>query len=197
MKRTAIMIATLLTIVLTVGCTATEAYEPSEVKSETDSKSDDSDIEETAEMSKDVGILPTAEEPNANSTDSDSVKADGCPPLAAPEALDDLSEKQPEPAQEPVPTPITAEATSPVFDAGSVIANASAQIGGFMTRDNGAATGMGWFTFSFSVYDSMDKMSADLTAVMQQEHDLYGNTWFDIEYLGENNGWHTFKLYRA
>ena len=66
-----------------------------------------------------------------------------------------------------------------------------------MTRDNGAATGMGWFTFSFSAYDSMDKMSTDLTAVMQQEHDLYGNTWFDIEYLGENNGGHTFKLYRA
>lgn len=196
MKRTAIMIATLLTIVLTVGCAATEADEPGYVKSETDSISDNTAIEEIAEMSEDVGIPPVSEEPDTHSSDSDSVEADVCPPQAA-EGYDEPSEIQPEPAQESVPTPITTEPTRPLFDAGSVIANAAAQIGGFMTRDNGAATGMGWFTFSFSVYDSMDKMSADLTEVMQQEHDLYGNTWFDIEYLGENNGWHTFKLYRA
>lgn len=197
MKRTAIMIATLLTIVLTVGCAATEADELEKVTSETSSISDNTAIEETAEMSEDVGIPPISEEPDTHSSDSDSVETESCPPLAAPEEYDNPSEKQPEPAQESVPTLITAELTRPAFDAGSVIANASAQIGGFMTRDNGAATGMGWFTFSFSVYDSMDKMSADLTAVMQQEHDLYGNTWFDIEYLGENSGYHTFKCYRA
>ena len=56
---------------------------------------------------------------------------------------------------------------------------------------------MGYFTFSFSVYDSMDKMIADLTAVMRQEHDLYGNTWFDLAYLGESGGYHTFQCYRA
>ena len=196
MKRTAIMIATLLTIVLTVGCAATEADEPEKVTSETSSISDNTAIEETAEMSEDVGIPPISEEPDTHSSDSDSVETESCPPLAA-EGYDEPSEIQPEPAQESVPTSITTEPVQPAFDAGTVIANASAQIGGFMTRDNGAATGMGWFTFSFSVYDSMDKMSADLAAVMQQEHDLYGNTWFDIKYLGENNGGHTFKLYRA
>jgi len=110
------------------------------------------------------------------------------------------SEAVPEPTPEPAPEPapeVAPEPTRPPFDAATVINGAAAQISSFMTRDNGPATGMGYFTFSFSVYDSMDKMISDLTVIMQQEQTLYGNTWFDLAYLGESGGFHTFQCYRA
>ena len=96
----------------------------------------------------------------------------------------------PQPAPEPEPP------AAPVFDAGTVIALADAQISG-MQRVNGAEQGMGSFTHSFSVSQTQESIAADLAGILLQERDLYGNTYYDIVYCGESGGYHTFRCYRA
>ena len=56
---------------------------------------------------------------------------------------------------------------------------------------------MGSFTHSFSVSQSQESIAAGLAAIMAQERDLYGNTYYDIVYCGESGGYHTFRCYRA
>lgn len=101
-----------------------------------------------------------------------------------------------EPSPEPQPISEPQPPARPAFDAGTVIGMACSQIGG-MTRVNGAEQGMGSFTHSFGTGETQESIAAGLAAVLAQERDLYGNTYYDIVYCGESGGYHTFRCYRA
>lgn len=123
---------------------------------------------------------------------------------SAPITQDDTSQPvivtepstEPQNASAPAPDPQPQPPARPAFDAGTVIGMACSQIGG-MTRVNGAEQGMGSFTHSFSTGETQESIAAGLAAILAQERDLYGNTYYDIVYCGESGGYHTFRCYRA
>ena len=159
----------------------------SEEETETPSKSQTKEAaqEETPSFLPEKDASPAGNPQQTDGTESRPVESE---PPAAQESQ--TAAETPQPAPEPEPP------AAPTFNAGTVIALADAQISG-MQRVNGAEQGMGSFTHSFSVSQTQESIAADLAAILLQERDLYGNTYYDIVYCGENGGYHTFRCYRA
>ena len=67
--------------------------------------------------------------------------------------------------------------------------------------DEGYPTyGSGYLTFTFGLDETMDEIVQGLVDIYRQEHELYGNNYFYIEYAGiqynGNQQGHKFILYR-
>ena len=64
----------------------------------------------------------------------------------------------------------------------------------------GPSGGMGYFTFNFDLTRTMESIEDGIVSLYRQEHDLYGNNYFYIEYAGiQQTGSqqkHVFILYR-
>ena len=98
----------------------------------------------------------------------------------------------PEPAPEPTPTP-EPEPEYPPFDANTVINNAVPRIEEFMTLDPEAPGNYGYFTFTFRLDETMEEIEQGLVDLYRQEHELYGNNYFYIEYAGVMHDGETYK----
>ena len=185
MKKITAIIAVLFMAAISASC----GTAPSDLQEHTTERINDS-VESNMAGNSDVesGVIYDQEEPALTAPSDPILSIDSCSeqseanaetssPYAPQTETSSRTEvpdaevpaQTPAPASEPNPVPIEEtptvtqpepQQTRPTFEAGTVIANAAAQIAGFMTRDNGPSTGMGWFTFSFSVYDSMDKINA-------------------------------------
>lgn len=101
------------------------------------------------------------------------------------------------PQPDPPPAPDNPDPPKPSVSISNVMTSAISQVGAFMTHGNGTADGMGYLDLGISATLSEDKIIADIVGVFRQEADLYGNTHFDLAYLGEYNGEYNFRFYRA
>lgn len=116
-------------------------------------------------------------------------------------------EPEPEPTPEPTPTPTPEpepepEPEYPPFDANTVINNAIPRIKQFMTyiqdlmteeeKVNNPTGGLGYFTYTFGLDETMEEIEQGLVELYQVEH-KYGCEYFYIEYAGLMHNGDTYK----
>ena len=146
----------------------------------------------------------------APSTTTSSTTPSTSTPSTPESSQPTTQEPTPTPTPEPAPEP---EPEYPPFDANTVINNAIPRIKEFMiympeyaqeliqkgelTQEEydkwGPSGGMGYFTFTFRLDETMEEIEQGLVDLYRQEHELYGNDYFYIEYAGVMHDGETYK----
>lgn len=74
-----------------------------------------------------------------------------------------------------------------------VISSVTTQVGGFMTTV--PTDELGYMGYQINASFSQDKIISELVDAFRSLNSRYGNTYFNITYLGASGGYHQFQLY--